>query len=163
MKKVTVLRNRAITKAVGAYRIDVSNVRSLKYEHALAAQGAANERREVKIGRTTFRSPGVLASTISHESEGHVNQVAAGFTLGRAPRAHFDKNKELVRIDVARTPEEIQNVLQEIKAYDWDIGNARRFGLTKKEKAHIMRSRRIHFNALSPRYKQRVRRGNMRR
>ncbi len=142
--KARLARQEAIDLAIKVYRIDTSAVKSVKYDPVVTEKGHEGEfdYGQAKIGEDAFTTAGFLASIISHEAELHGKQARDGFP--RAP-------------DVDSTARK----LQEISAWDWNIGNAKRFGLAKEERQEFMNRREKVYNTLSPQYKARVNKGIM--
>jgi hypothetical protein len=69
-----------------------------------------NQQAEVEISLNAFTTPGWLASSISHEVEGH---------------AHYHTGKNFKTDPKGKAA-------QEVEAYGWEIKNAKRFGLSPK-------------------------------
>jgi hypothetical protein len=85
----------------------------------------------VRIGRAAFRSAAWLASTIAHEVEVHVNRQAMAGQWYTDPEGA---------------------ALQEVEAYDYEIQNAARFGLSTAEVAELRERRRFYYQWLSAAY-----------
>ena len=137
-------RQKAIDLVIEAYHIDTSAAASVKYSKTEDVEGLLGHVRgdqEVKIGSGAFRSPGFLASIVSHEAELHSKQARAGIRFG---------------------PEgSVASTLAEIAAYDWNIGNAKRFGLSKTEAEHFKDKRKEYYGSLPGDYQKRVDKGIM--
>ena len=138
------IRQKTIDLVIEVYHIDTSASASVKYSKTEDVEGLLGHVRgdqEVKIGSGAFRSPGFLASIVSHESELHSKQARAGIRFG---------------------PEgSVASTLAEIAAYDWNIGNARRFGLSKAETEHFKDKRKEYYGSLPGSYQRRVDKGMM--
>lgn len=122
------LKQEAIVLAVAAYGVDITHVKSLLYDGYEDSE--TDDQGNVTIGKGAFTSPGELASTIAHESEVHVNQQ---LVKGR----NYEGNEG--------------RALNEVQAYDWEIMNAPRFGLTKEQVAGLRRNRAHYMEHLSAR------------
>jgi hypothetical protein len=138
-REVGGLRQRAINLAVVAYGIDITHVKSLLYDGDLDDNGQVDDEGNVTIGKPAFTSPGDLGTTIAHEAEAHVNR--------QNRRGHFYSGK-------------VGNALNEVEAYDWEIVNAPRFGLTKDQVAGLRRNRAHYLPFLTPAQLQRRQRGD---
>jgi hypothetical protein len=129
--EVARLRNRALELAVVVYHIDLSGLRRLHGRlayvpsDATGREGGADDQHDIRITAAAFRSAAWLGSTLAHEAEVHVNRHIA---LG------------LVHVG------EDEAAREEIEAYDYELANAGRFGLTEDELRDI-RGRRRSFAA----------------
>lgn len=122
----------AIDAAISEYQIDISFVNGdVLYDPTLAAGGVTSRDMQVHVGSAAFRSVAWLASTIALEAEVHVNRQAM------AGRWYTD-------------PE--GTALQEVEAYDYEIQNAARFGLSAAEVVELQARRRVHYEWLSAGY-----------
>jgi hypothetical protein len=97
------------------------------YSSALREEGYITRNRQVRIGSRAFRSAGWLASTIAHEVEVHVNIHAITGRWYTDPEG---------------------SALQEVEAYDYEIQNAQRFGLSSAEVTELRNRRVEHYNNL---------------
>jgi hypothetical protein len=122
-------KQQAITAAVAAYGIDISHVTSLLYSSTNPDGDAETDGRDITIGDAAFVDPGSLASTIAHEAEVHVNLQSMKGRDYDGPQGRR---------------------LNEVQAYDWEIAQANRFGLTKDEVAGLRRNRAHYMEGLSP-------------
>lgn len=132
------LKQQAVNLAVAAYGIDITHVKSLLYSDSDTDSETDDEGR-VTIGKGAFTDPGCLASTIAHESEVHVNQQLA---KGR----NYDGQQG--------------RALNEVQAYDWEISNAPRFGLTKDQVAGLRRNRAHYMQFIDAKHQQRRQHGD---
>jgi len=124
------LKQRAIAEAVSAYGIDVSKSKSVLYgADNTDGESETDDEGRVSIGDDAFKTPGWLASTIAHESEVHVNLQLRG---GR----NYEGNQG--------------RSMNEVEAYDYEIRQAKRFGLTDEQVAGLRRSRSHYLDFLSP-------------
>lgn len=132
-------RQEAITLAVAAYGIDIHHAKSVMYGQTIDGGSETDDDGNVTIGDDAFSSPGWLASSIAHEAEVHVGQQNAkgrnyGGNQGRA--------------------------LNEVQAYDWEIGQAKRFGLTKKQVESLRQLRSHYLDRLDRQHREQRQRGD---
>jgi hypothetical protein len=126
-------RDEAIRKTIAYYRIDTTKANGISYNPSLTDYGQMNGFGEVQIGKPAFSSPAMLASTLAHECEVH-----AGAQLdNRLYRKGTDGG-----------------ALNEIEAYDHEIENADRFGLSESELQVIVGNRNHYYRQLSDAAKQ---------
>lgn len=133
-------KQEAIDKTIQYYGIDVRKA-AVRYDPSLkrvgetSLAGSSDDPAPVAIGNKAFKSPALLASTIAHESEAHVNkQIERGrWYTGPIGRA-----------------------LQEVQAYDHEIAMARRSGLSDAELREVVSTRKYFYNQLSDEYKKRA-------
>jgi hypothetical protein len=130
-------KQQAINLAVTAYGIDSSHVKKLLYDDSEV--DSETDERSVSIGRDAFRDPGWLGSTIAHEVEEHVNQQ--------------DIKGHAYEGDQGRR-------LNEIEAYDHEITNAPRFGLTREQVAGLRRNRQHYLDGLDRKHQERRLKGD---
>jgi hypothetical protein len=128
----------AIDKAVQYYGVNVSNVNGKVLYDPNRPDAATWPDRRVRVGKGHFRSPGWLASSIAHESEVHVNKQAM------AGNWYNDQDGW---------------ALQEVEAYDYEIANAKRFGLTSAEIEELKQTRKSYYNSMSPAYPRQADKG----
>jgi hypothetical protein len=122
----------AIDAAIANHQILTSFVNGrVTYDASLADEGVTSRDKRVRIGRAAFRSAAWLASTIAHEVEVHVNRQATAGQWYTDPEGA---------------------ALQEVEAYDYEIGNAARFGLSPEEAAELRERRRFYYQWLSAAY-----------
>jgi len=122
-------KRQAIAEAASAYGIDTTHVSKIGYgPDNDDGSSETDDERAVTIGDDAFASPGWLASTIGHEAEVHAKQVHEGRDYGGA------QGRALI----------------ETEAYDWEIRQAPRFGLTPKEIDSARRSRAHYLDGLDP-------------
>jgi hypothetical protein len=76
--------------------------------------------------------------------------LAAGCDLGKPVPADATR---------ATSREEVRNTINEIMAYQPELGNAERFGLTADEVARVKELRASYYSLLPREYQQRVARG----
>jgi len=101
------------------------------YDSALAEEGVTSRDRRVRIGKAAFRSAAWLASTIAHEVEVHVNRQAVAGQWYTDPEGA---------------------ALQEVEAYDYEIRNPVRFGLSPAEVGELRERRQFYYQWLSAAY-----------
>ncbi|NOX49244.1 MAG: hypothetical protein GXP16_01745 [Gammaproteobacteria bacterium] len=123
----------AIDLAAEIGGFDTSNVTKFAYDPKLKvrgkpADGSANRAGKVTLGKGAFRSPAWLVSTLGHEVEIHINQQLWGGNWARNPSS----------------PHGIQN---EIDAFNFELNNAGRFGLSKPEVSIIRNNRDLLIRA----------------
>ncbi len=127
------LKQAAIQRAIDAYAIDVSKIGcGVSY----SPHGDMREREaatfldqdgtvRVEIGDLAFGSAAELGSTIGHEVEVHVNrQIAKG--------VHYPMSDEQGWL------------IQELEAYDYELANKDRYGLSADE-VNVLKTRRAIF------------------
>jgi len=128
----------AIDKAVQYYGVNVSNVDGKVLYDPNRPDAATWPDRRVRVRKGHFQSPGWLASSIAHESEVHVNKQAM------AGNWYNDQDGW---------------ALQEVEAYDYEIANAKRFGLTSAEIEELKQTRKSYYNSMSPAYQRQADKG----
>jgi hypothetical protein len=120
-------RQGAIDQAIASYGLDVGAANgAITYDPSVDEDGATDEDGTVKIGTEAFSSPAWLASSIGHEVL-HAEQARDG---------RWNNSKQGV-------------AMNEVEAYDWEIRNADRFGLSDAEKATINRRRDTKYSRLN--------------
>lgn len=128
----------AVDEAIKQYGIDVSAVNGkVAYNADTDGEGLTLKDGTVTIGDDAFTTPGWLASSIGHEAL-HAEQIRDG---------RFNDTSQGV-------------AMNEVEAYDWEIRNADRFGLSEAEKATINRRRDTKYGRLSDDNKARADQGN---
>lgn len=128
----------AVDEAIKQYGIDVSAVNGkVAYSADTDGEGLTLQAGTVTIGDDAFTTPGWLASSIGHEAL-HAEQIRDG---------RFNDTSQGV-------------AMNEVEAYDWEIKNADRFGLSEAEKATINRRRDTKYDRLSDDNKVRADQGN---
>lgn len=128
----------AVDEAIKQYGIDVSAVNGkVAYSADTDGEGLTLKDGTVTIGDDAFTTPGWLASSIGHEAL-HAEQIRDG---------RFNDTSQGV-------------AMNEVEAYDWEIRNADRFGLSEAEKATINRRRDTKYGRLSDDNKARADQGN---
>jgi len=130
-------KQQAINLAVTAYGIDSSHVKKLLYDDSQPDSETGD--RSVTIGRDAFHDPGWLGSTIAHEVEEHVNE--------QDMKGHAYDGPQGRR-------------LNEIQAYDHEITNAPRFGLTPEQVAGLRRNRQHYLEGLDEKHRERRQKGD---
>jgi WXG100 family type VII secretion target len=120
-------RQGAVDEAVKQYDIDVSAVKGkVTYDAKTDGEGKTGKDGTVTIGDDAFTSPQWLASSIGHEGV-HAQQARDG---------RWDNSKQGV-------------ALNETEAYDWEIKNADRNGLSAKDKATLADRRATKYDHLT--------------
>lgn len=125
----------AIYKALDVYGIDASHVTELTYVPELGAAAEMFTDGRVRVGDGAFKSAAWLGSTLAHEIEVHLN---GQFLAGRWYTGPMGSN------------------VHHVEAYDHEIANATRFGLSKEELASLTRRRNAHYLRLDSDYRARV-------
>jgi hypothetical protein len=139
------LRQLAIQLAIVAYRIDASRVRDgVNYSPHGAMQGREggtvrdrDGRIRVTLGDDAFSSAAILGSTIGHEVEVHVNR-------------QVEKGVDYPESDSQGTS------VQEVEAYDYELQNKDRFGLSEDDIRTLHLRRRTHYQRLQEQNRRRV-------
>jgi len=128
----------AVDEAIKQYGIDVSAVNGkVAYSADTDGEGLTLAAGTVTIGDDAFTTPGWLASSIGHEAL-HAEQIRAG---------RFND-----------TPQGV--AMNEVEAYDWEIRNADRFGLSDTDRATINRRRDTKYGRLNADNQARADAGN---
>lgn len=131
-------RQGAVDEAIKQYDIDVSAIKGkATYDAKTDGEGLTLKDGTVTIGDEAFKSPQWLASSIGHEGV-HAQQARDG---------RWDNSKQGV-------------ALNETEAYDWEIKNADRNGLTSAEKATLAERRATKYDRLTRSNKARADEGN---
>lgn len=118
----------AIDEAARANGIDLSHIKGQPtYDTSVQGEGVTRPDGTVGIGPDAFTTPAELASTIGHEAL-HAQQLAEG---------HWYPGKQGLE-------------LNEVEAYDWEMANAARTGLSPAEIAEVAQRRQAHYNDLTP-------------
>jgi len=119
-------RQEAIDKTIKSYAIDMKGVKFVKYNDALEDNGITSKNGAVEIGKAAFltASPGWLGSTLGHEIEVHIQEQAL-------------KGNWWV--------DEQGTAMQEVQAYDYELKNAERYGLTKEEIKELRWARKDYY------------------
>ena len=122
-------KRQAMTEAISAYGIDITHVSKLGYGWDNdGGQSETDDDRAVSIGDAAFETPGYLASTIAHETEVHAKQTHEGRSYSGM------QGRRLI----------------ETEAYDWEIKQAPRFGLTREQLDGTRRLRAHYLDELKP-------------
>ncbi|MHC9510882.1 RHS repeat domain-containing protein [Kangiella sp. M94] len=140
-------RQKAIDEAVKHFRIGLEGVSSLSYNENITQDGITspnynNTQADVEIGPRAFvrNSFGWLGSVIAHEVEVHVQMQMLNKKYWTGPQPVY---------------------LQEVQAYQYELDQAKRFGLTKNE---IKDLRQIYYegylNKLNQKNYERAMRGD---
>ena len=134
-------RQLAINKALTTYGINTHGTISITYDPSQAADGDTSKNGIITIGPGAFSgSAGWLGSALGHEIEIHFQEQAQRgfwFTDGQGTN------------------------VQEVQAYDYELRNAGRFGLTATEIRTIREDYRLpYFNGLTMENKISVSSGN---
>ncbi len=130
---------KAINKTIEYYEIDVSNVKGkVTYDSSLAGAETSSDG-SVELGSGHITSPGWLASSIAHETEVHVNE--------QAEEGNWYTDE----------PDGIN--IQECEAYDYEIANKDRFGLTDDEVKSLEKTRKAYYDGMSQEYKDQADKG----
>jgi hypothetical protein len=132
-------KQEAIDKALKHYNIDTSNTKSVKYDSTVKGEAVASKDGTIRVGDDAFASPGWLGSSLSHEIEIHINQQAKKGNWYTGPQG---------------------TALQEVQAYDHEIANAKKHGLTKAEVKDLKKRRKSYYDQLNPEYKKQADKGN---
>ena len=139
------VKQAAIARAIVAYNIDVRNV---PFGVHYSMHGDMGQREgatyldqdgtiRVEIGNGAFRSAAELGSTIGHEVEVHVN-------------------RQIVQQVFYPASDEQGTLIQEVEAYDYELANADRYGLSPDEVKLLKRRRAIHYRRLQWENRKRV-------
>lgn len=123
----------AIDKAIEHYNIDISGAKKVVYDKNHIGDAEALSNGVVKVGEASLKSPGWLASSIAHETEVHVNNQLNEGKWYTGPEG---------------------SALQEVEAYDYEIANADRFGLSDEEVEKLKKRRKEYYDQLSPDYQK---------
>lgn len=111
----------------------------LEYDSALRIEAETDgDRMTITLGRSAFKNRGWLVSTIGHELV-HVDQ----FMLGNVSRAGLHLND-----------------INEMEAYDWELRNATRNGLTQADIKNLQTRRLLYDIGADPTYVLNASRGN---
>lgn len=123
-------RQKAIDKAIELYDIDMTGIQSVKYDPNLDDNGVTSKSGNVRIGKAAFTtaSPGWLGSTLGHEIEVHIQQQAL--------KGNWWTDEQ-------------GTLMQEVQAYDYEIANAKRYGLSEQEINELKFARRDYYRDLS--------------
>jgi len=135
-------RQKAIDESIKLYSIDTNGIKSITYDPSLSDNGVASSDGSVRIGRAAFAAGatvGWLGSTIAHEGEIHIKEQA---------------NKGLWWGDEQGT------AIQEVQAYDHEINNAKRFGLSDTEVSELKSERKDYYDELNSENKTRADNGD---
>ena len=125
----------AIDMAIRHYDIDISNAKKVKYDKNHVGDAEALSNGVVKVGEASLLSPGWLASSIAHETEVHINNQLEKGKWYEGPQG---------------------TALQEVEAYDFEIANADRFGLTDAEVERLKKRRKEYYDKLTPEYQKKA-------
>lgn len=124
----------AIQEAIKQYGVDTSAMKGgPTYSAELEIDGKTHQDGTVQIGDSAFNSPGWLASTISHENL-HAQQLKDG-------RWYTD---------------ETGTALNEVEAYDHELANAEKFGLSGAEVEAVKARRAESLEGLPNEFKLRM-------
>jgi hypothetical protein len=126
----------ATNLTIKAYAVDISRVKSIKYDPTLEGNGRTKEDRSVKIGKPAFSSPGWLASTIGHEVI-HTRQAKDRWYGGK-----------------------VGTNLNEVECYDWEIRNSSKHGLTGSEIKKLIEARNVYYQNMPKDIQSRADKGN---
>jgi len=135
----------AIARAIEAYNIDVRNI-PLGVHYSMHGdmrdrEGATYLDQDgtirVEIGDQAFRSAAQLGSTIGHEVEVHVN-------------------RQILQQVFYPPSDEQGTLIQEVEAYDYELANTDRYGLSPDEVKLLKRRRAIHYRRLQWENRKRV-------
>jgi len=128
------LRQEAIELADKYYTPDNSNVKGEpKYDPSVSGEGVADKRGNVKIGEDAFSSPGWLATSKMHEF------------------LHCDQAKDGRWVDTTKGEN-----MNETEAYDKELKEAKKSGLTKDEIDEIKKRRKGYYDGLTAANKRKV-------
>ncbi len=139
------VKQAAIARAIEVYKIDVRNVPlgvhystqgDMRYREGVTYFDQDGTIR-VEIGDEAFRSAAELGSTIGHEVEVHVN-------------------RQIVQQVFYPPSDEQGTLIQEVEAYDYELANADRYGLSPDEVKLLQRRRAIHYRRLQWENRKRV-------
>ncbi|HEY1016360.1 MAG TPA: WXG100 family type VII secretion target [Herpetosiphonaceae bacterium] len=122
----------AIALASKYYNIDTSAAKSIVYNAGTAGEGATSKDTSIKLGNDAFASPGWLASTIEHELR-HAEQAKDRWYTGPEGTA-----------------------INEVEAYDLEIQNAAKNGLTEAQVNDLKSRRKSYYDQLSADNQKRV-------
>ncbi len=139
--EVKKLKKEAITLADKYYKIPQDNADGepeygpgTTGEGESEPSGEGGKKVKVKLGEKTFTTPGWLASTKLHEIVGHGGQAAAG---------HWYVDRK-------------GTAIQEVEAYDLEIENAKKNGLSDAEIADLKKRRKKYYDKLNDDNKKKV-------
>jgi len=130
---------RAIHAALAAWGIDTSNVKYIIYDPNCTDYANTSKRGVVTVGPAALGDAGLLGTTLAHEIEVHLNIQAAG---GTWHKSSMGRN------------------LNEVQAWDYELKNSSRFGLSSDQISEIQQARTDYYNQLNSYYQQRVNAGN---
>jgi len=126
----------AMARALAVYGIDASHVKRLSYVDDLpGTMATTGPDGTVELDPGAFDSAGELGSTLAHEIEIHVNEQL------EKDRWHNG---------------EVSKALNQVEAYDHELANAERFGLSDEEVEEIRGARKKYYDLLDAEYKKRV-------
>lgn len=125
----------AVYKAIEVYGIDISHVKRLSYDPELVGANGKAVGDVVIIGDGAFGSAAELGAVLSHEIEVHIEQ---------------HRNAGDVEAGSLR------KAVWQVEAYDRELVDAERFGLSKDEVDWIKVKRSRFYRKLDADYKKRV-------
>jgi hypothetical protein len=136
--EVKKLKNEIIKKVDDYYKIPKDNTDGdPEYDPGLKGDGKSSKtdgKVKVTLGEETFTTPGWIASTKLHEMVGHGGQAGGG-------RWYNDPKGDAIN---------------EIEAYDLEIENAKKNGLTDDEINELKKRRKAYYDQLNDANKKRV-------
>jgi uncharacterized Zn-binding protein involved in type VI secretion len=132
-------KQEAIEQAVKHYGVDISQAKTVTYDPTVKGEAVTSNDGRVRVGDKAFASPGWLGSSIAHETEVHVNE--------QAKKGKWYTGKQ-------------GTAIQEVQAYDHEIANARKYGLTDSEVNDLKKRRKRDYDELDPEYQKRADKGN---
>lgn len=122
----------AIALASKYYNVDTSPSIGITHDAAVSGDGETSSDTRIVLGDDAFKSPGWLASTLEHELM-HAQQAKDRWYPGPQGAA-----------------------INEVEAYDLEIRNAAKNGLSRSELADIKSRRKDYYDALSSDIQKRV-------
>lgn len=138
LEKLKKLRQKAIDLADQYYKPDNTNVFGMpRYDPNVRGEGETSKDGKVKIGEDAFSNPGWLASSKLHEY------------------IHTDQAKNETWNETAKG-----TGINECEAYDKEIENAEKSGLSEDEINGIKKRRKAYYDALSTENKAKVDKGD---
>jgi len=131
----------AVQEAIKQYNIDTSKFKSVSFDQNCPLDADVKADGSMRVGPSALRSPGYLASTIGHEA------------------VHREQHED-GRLDPNASGKSQNGHMNEVEAYDWELKNADKHGLTDIDVKTITRRRDSHYNQLSDENKKRVDNGD---
>lgn len=134
LEKLKKLRQDAINLADKYYNPDAKNVKGEpEYDPSVNGEGTTSKNGKVRMGEDAFSDPGWLASSKLHEFV-HADQAKAGTWTNTDKSANMN----------------------ECEAYDKEIENAEKSGLSEEKIDELKKRRKKHYDALSDDNKKKI-------